>query len=123
MIETSNFIKGIKNRNIANYPPRGFYPVILSKYLIDRQYYNLDYCTATGCDKTFDEKEKIVKGFNNLFEVWWSYFPENNYQFWGDEHWGEVKPNGKTVNYISLFLEKLIKACEIDIDEIEGLNV
>ena len=117
MKDTNSKINGVKDRNIANYFPRGFFPLILSNISIRRPNYNEDYCNLTGCKIEF--KECILK---SPMAQWFANFPENNYQRWGDKHWLEIKPNGKTVNYVSLFLEKLIKACETDIDEIEGMN-
>ncbi|MBC6409618.1 MAG: PD-(D/E)XK nuclease family protein [Ekhidna sp.] len=101
------------NINIPNYFPRGFFPLILSNTPIKRANYNEDYCNKTGCKAQEEYK---------LNAQWWSNFPENSYQSWGDEHWKEIKPNGKTVHYVSSFLEKLIKACEADIDEIEKVD-
>jgi len=118
------FGKYVDNRNDSkNYFPRAFYPTLRSKtYALKRKNYNDDYCNLTGCRKEFDEQKKRHKGYDGRYELWWSYFPENSYHFWLDEHWKEIKPNGTTVKYISSFLEKLIKACEADIDEIEGMS-
>ncbi len=109
--------KGKDSRGTNNYFLRGFYPKIDFDAPFTKDNFsklNKVYCKQTGCSYKEIKYAKI--------DTWWSEFPENNYQFWGDEHWREVKPNGKTVIYISLFLEKLIKACETDIDEIEGIE-
>lgn len=117
MKASSSRINGIKDRNIANYFSRGFFPLILSNTPIRRPNYNEDYCNLTGCKIEF--KEYTLK---SPMAQWFANFPENNYQQWGDEHWLGIKPNGKTVEYISSFLEKLIKACETDIDDVEGVR-
>ena len=115
MKDTSSKINGVKDRNIANYFSRGFFPLVLSNIPIKRPNYNQDYCSLTGCKMEF--KECTLKSPK---AQWFANFPDNNYIYWGDEHWKEIKPNGTTVKYISEFLEKLIKACEADIDEIEN---
>ena len=51
---------------------------------------------------------------------WYSHFPDENYHIWHYEQWSEIKPEGKTVEYVGDFLGKLIQACESDIDEIES---
>ncbi len=79
---------------------KGFFPLILSNLPIRRSNYNEDYCNITGCKAEFKE-------YKLKFPVsqWFANFSENNYRYWGDEHWKEVKPNGNTVKYISSFLE------------------
>lgn len=104
---------------------RSFYPLILSKENIKRDDYNNHYCNLTKSEKMLNEQKSFVK-FNvlnqKLNEVWWTLFPDKEFQSWNDEIWTEIKPNGKTVNYISSFLENLINASSLDIDEIENVK-
>lgn len=101
------------NRDIANYFSRGFFPLILSTTPIKRPNYNEYYSALTGC--------KVGKSYTLSAPAtqWWSNFPDFDYQSWNDECWSEIKPDGETVRYLSSFFEKLIKACETDIDNME----
>lgn len=109
----------------SNSKIRSFYPLIISKEKIKRIDYNNHYCNLTKSEIMLNEEKKFTK-FNilnqKLNEVWWTLFPDKEFQFWNDETWIEIKPNGKTVNYISSFLENLINASSSDIDEIENVE-
>lgn len=104
---------------------RSFYPLILSKEKIKREDYNNHYCNLTKSEKWLNEEKSFTK-YNilnqKLSEVWWTLFPDKEFQSWNDETWTEIKPNGKTVTYISLFLENLINTSSRDIDEIENVK-
>ncbi len=92
---------------------RNFFPAIISKKQINRQDYNEFYCQETGTD--FCKHPFLIKPSTQ----WYANF-KDNYRNWGYEQWSEIKPDGKTVEYVADILGKLIKASEKDIDEIEN---
>lgn len=104
---------------------RSFYPLILSKEKIKRNNYNAHYCNLTKSKQLLSAEKNFVK-YNELnqklSEVWWTNFPNTEFQSWNDETWTEVKPNGKTVEYVTNFLENLINASVQDIDEVENVK-
>ena len=75
--------------------------------------YLIDYSKATN---------STIK--NELWSVppiiWWTEFPDDNFNNWNYEHWIEIKPNGKTVKYVADFFEKLILASKNDIEKTEN---
>ncbi len=75
--------------------------------------YLIDYSKATN--------SKIEKEpWSNPPIIWWTQFPENDFQYWNYEHWIEIKPNGKTVKYVVDFFEKLIQVSKNDIEKTEN---
>ena len=54
-------------------------------------------------------------------KVFWSAeFPDSNYSIWNYENWSDIINNGKTIEYVSDYLGKLVSACQTDIDILEN---
>ncbi len=76
--------------------------------------YLIDYSKATNNSKIENEFWSIPP------IIWWTDFPDDNYNVWSYEQWIEIKPNGKTVKYVVDFFEKLILASKSDIEKTEN---
>lgn len=107
-------------RNEITKIPKGscwFFPAISSKQRVENYSFDSDlqskYCNATN---TNYHKEQWAKPST----IWWSDFPEKEFQIWNYEQWSEIKENGKTILYVTDFLEKIIKVSETDIEKIEN---
>lgn len=92
---------------------RNFFPVIISKIAVDNQNFNIEIC-----QKTETELETIP--LRKPPAIWYSNFPDKKFKTWDYEQWKEIKPNGKTVEYVANFLGKLIIASIADIENAEN---
>jgi len=93
---------------------RNFFPAIISEKAIENPNFK-----AEICHKTETKLEEI--SLRKPPTVWYSNFPDSNFYNWGYEQWSEIKPNGKTVDYVATFLGKLINASVEDIEKAENL--
>lgn len=116
-----HFSYGVLRNEITNIPNGTccFFPAICSKQKIENYSFNtnfqIDYCKQTNT-KYYEEQ------WAKPPTIWWSDFPDKEFQNWNYQQWSEIKENGKTVLYVADFLEKLIKVSEIDIDKNENEN-
>jgi len=93
---------------------RNFFPVIISEISVNNPNFNTEICIKTETEiKTIPLRKPPT--------IWYSNFPDKNYETWDYEQWIEIKPNGKTVDYVANFLAKLINASISDIDKAENL--
>lgn len=117
--EWKHFSYGVLRNEITKIPKGScwFFPAICSKQRVENYSFDSDlqskYCNATN---TNYYKEQWAKPST----IWWSDFPEKEFQIWNYEQWSEIKENGKTILYVADFLEKLIKISEIDIEKTEN---
>lgn len=111
----------LRSRNIHPEGTCDIFPSIMTKTNPDKinfsnDNYLIDYSRATNTE--------IQKEFwYSPYIIWWTIFPNVNFKLWDYEQWSEIKPDGITVNYLSDFFEKLIKASEEDIDIVEKENL
>jgi len=93
---------------------RNFFPVIISEISVNNPNFNTEICIKTETEiKTIPLRKPPT--------IWYSNFPDKNYETWDYEQWIEIKPNGKTVDYVANFLANLINASISDIDKAENL--
>jgi len=116
-----NFSYGLLRNEVTKNIPKGscfIFPAILSKQKVDKikfsnKNYLKEYSNSTGTKipKELWSKPPII---------WWTDFSDNEYQLWKYEQWNEIKENGKTVNFIADFFEKLISVSKEDIEKTEN---
>ncbi len=102
----------------AHKTPEGtqnFFPIIKSDIKIPpaTEEQIKKYNNATNCDP-----DNWIGGSGKVF--WSANFGDINFYTWNYDQWSEIKQDGKTVDYVANFLADLIKACEVDIDNIES---
>lgn len=113
---------GVNNEDLSS---RGFYPLIFSKEQPNEVNYVKKYCSSTNTKVEIEGNKKLIEFRvlnQKLKEIWWTNFPNSEFRVWNDEIWSEIKENGKTVAYISKFLEKLIIASSSDLNKIENIE-
>jgi hypothetical protein len=94
---------------------KAMFPLIISKE--NKQINNPNFIKEIS-QKTETEMQKM--SLRKPSAIWYSSFPDKNFQIWDYDQWIEIKPNGKTVEYVAKFLEKLINASFADIDYTEN---
>ncbi len=94
-----------------------FFPTICSK-LKSNNYKLNENLNNKWHEKT--ETKKVKEQWAIRPTIWWADFPNENFIKWGYEQWSEIKENGKTVNYISDFIDKLIQISAKDLERIEN---
>ncbi len=120
--EWVHFSYAVLRNQISNIPKGSswFFPAIQSKSVIEEYNINipfdfqLKYCEATNTQTQKEQWGRLSP------TIWWSDFPNNEFQVWGYQQWSEIKENGKTVTYIADFFEKLIKISLTDIEDLEN---
>jgi len=94
---------------------KSMFPLIISKE--NKEITNPDFVNKIS---QITETEIQKGNLRKPSAIWYSNFPDKNFQNWDYEQWIEIKPNGKTVEYVANFLEKLISASIADIENVEN---
>lgn len=95
---------------------KSMFPLILSK-----ENKNIQNPNFLNTISQITETEIYKGNLRKPSAIWYSSFPDKNFQTWDYEQWIEIKPNGKTVEYVGDFLGKLINATVADIERTENL--
>lgn len=94
-----------------------FFPAICSEFKSEK--YQLESDLKTKWHKETNTKE-VREQWDVRPTIWWSDFPNEEFMKWGYEQWSEIKKEGRTVKYLTDFMEQLIRISVNDLENIEN---